>query len=153
VYLARTVGAPDPTTINNASSWEFYGGGQGSAAVWVPDVSAAKPLFVWPGRTGVVTCSYHATLNKYIMVVSTPTDGCSTVGNFGGCCDARSVQRPPSLFSPTNQLGVGRAPSDVGTMGQGSHPASPDMSLDSPPTSHVVTTQSFAMLSHPMPST
>ncbi len=83
VYMARTVTSPDPATINDASSWEFYAGGTGPSATWAPTVADAKPLFVWPGRTGVVTMSYHPTIQKYIMIVSTPTTGCSTVRLFG----------------------------------------------------------------------
>lgn len=79
VYLSRTVGgAPNPATINTRSAWEF----RGQNDQWVAQVSDAQPLFVWPGKTGVVTMTYHPTILKYIMVISTPTSGCSTVGNF-----------------------------------------------------------------------
>jgi hypothetical protein len=81
--MARTVGSLDPATINNASSWEFYAGGSGSNASWTAAIASAKPLFVWPGRTGVVTLSYHSTIQKFIMVVSTPTNGTNTTGFFG----------------------------------------------------------------------
>jgi len=77
VYLARTVGAPDAASVNTAGAWEFWAGG-----AWTASLAAAKPLLVWPGRTGVVTLSWHPTLGKYIMVVSTPSSGCSTVGDF-----------------------------------------------------------------------
>ena len=77
VYLARTVGAPDAATVNSAGAWEFWAGG-----AWTASLAAAKPLLVWPGRTGVVTLSWHPTLGKYVMVVSTPSKGCSTVGDF-----------------------------------------------------------------------
>jgi hypothetical protein len=77
VYLARTTGAPDPDTINTAAAWEFWAGG-----AWAPTLAAARPLFVWPGRTGVVTLSWVPALSKFIMVISTPSFGCSTVGNF-----------------------------------------------------------------------
>ena len=83
--MARTVGSIDPTTVNNATSWEFYSGGNGPSAMWGSSIEDAKPLFVWPGRTGVVTMSYHATIQKYILVVSTPTSGDSTVDAFGAC--------------------------------------------------------------------
>jgi hypothetical protein len=78
VYLARTRSAPvDVTTVNTAAAWEFWSG-----SAWAPALADARPLFVWPNRTGVVTMSWHPALSKYIMVVSTPTTGCSTVGNF-----------------------------------------------------------------------
>jgi len=78
VYMARTAGAPSPATINDAAQWQFWAGGD----VWSSAIADAKPLFVWPGRTGVVTLSWHPALAKYIMVVSTPSAGCSTVGTF-----------------------------------------------------------------------
>jgi hypothetical protein len=79
-YMARTAGAPSPATINDVEQWQFWDG-----ADWAPGaagVAAAKPLFVWPGKTGVVTMSWHNVLQKYIIVISTPSAGCSTVGNF-----------------------------------------------------------------------
>ena len=78
VYLARTTGVPDPATVNTKAAWEFNAGGD----TWVPDVEGARPLFVWPGRTGVVTLTWWPELSKFIMVISTPSSGCSTVGNF-----------------------------------------------------------------------
>jgi hypothetical protein len=83
VYMARTVGgAPNPATVNTAAAWEFYAGGQGAAAVWAPSVAEARPLVLWPTRMGVVTMSYHPTLAKYVLVISTPTVSPSCVGNF-----------------------------------------------------------------------
>lgn len=78
VYLARTVGVPDPATVNTAAAWEFSTGG----GAWSPRLADARPLFVWPTRTGVVTMSWHPALSKFIMVVSTPTVSPSCVGNF-----------------------------------------------------------------------
>jgi hypothetical protein len=77
VYLSRTINKPDAATVNTAEAWEFWSG-----AGWTGSLAAAKPLLVWPGRTGVVTMSWHPALAKYIMVVSTPSSGCSTVGDF-----------------------------------------------------------------------
>lgn len=79
VYLARTIGPPVAETINNASSWEFWGGEPGG---WTPNISSASPLFVWRQKTGVVTASYVPALKKYIVAITTPTNGSSTVGNF-----------------------------------------------------------------------
>ena len=42
VFMARV--APTVATIGDGTQWEFYAGGHGAAAVWVPgDVSKAKP--------------------------------------------------------------------------------------------------------------
>ena len=80
--MARTVAAPSPETINDAASWEFYSGGNGAAATWSGQLSDAKPLVVWMNNTGVVTMSWHPTLSKYILVISTPSVSPSCVGNF-----------------------------------------------------------------------
>jgi len=80
VYMARTTGLPDPQTINDRSTWEFYAGG--SPATWSSSLADAKPLIVWMNNTGVVTLSWHPTLSKYILVVSTPSKDDSCVGDF-----------------------------------------------------------------------
>ena len=82
VYMARTVAAPSPDTINDAASWEFYAGGNGPSATWSPSLAAAKPLVVWMNNTGVVTMSWHPAISKYILVISTPSVSPSCVGNF-----------------------------------------------------------------------
>jgi hypothetical protein len=82
VYMARTVGPPSPATVNTAAAWEFYAGGHGAGAAWSPSLRDAVPLIDWPTRTGVVTMSFHPALQKYILVVSTPTVSPSTVKDF-----------------------------------------------------------------------
>ena len=82
VYLARTTGKPDPDTINDIGSWEFYAGGHGADAVWSSSLAEAKPLFIWMQNTGVTTMSFHPALRKYIVVVSTPSVSPSCVGPF-----------------------------------------------------------------------
>jgi hypothetical protein len=82
VYLARTVGAPDPATVNTPEAWEFYAGGAGAAATWDPAIAHAKPIALWMTRGGVTTMSYHPALAKFIMVISTPTVSPSMVGPF-----------------------------------------------------------------------
>lgn len=82
VYLARTVAPPTPETINDIASWEFYAGGHGEGAAWSGALGDARPLIVWMGNTGVTTMSFHPTLQKYIMVVSTPSVSPSCVGPF-----------------------------------------------------------------------
>ena len=84
VYLARTRAKPDPETINDRTSWEFFGGhGPDGTATWVPEVVMANPLFTWLNRTGVTTMTWIPALRKYLTLVSTPsTDGGSTLGDF-----------------------------------------------------------------------
>jgi hypothetical protein len=101
VYLSRTVSTTiDPATINDAAAWEFYAGG----GAWAPSLADARPLFVWPGRTGVVTLSWHPALGKFVMVVSTPTTGCSTVGDFDTYFLEADGMTGPSRSSPTSRL-------------------------------------------------
>ena len=66
VHLMRTIGAPAPATINDATSWQFYAGGSGENATWTApgDVSAAQPLFTWVNRTGVVTATVSCQFEK-----------------------------------------------------------------------------------------
>jgi hypothetical protein len=80
--MARTTAAPDPATVNTEEAWEFYAGGHGAGAAWSSALGDAQPLALWPTRGGVTTMSYHPTLQKYIMVVSTPTVSPSMVGPF-----------------------------------------------------------------------
>lgn len=106
VYMARTRGPPDAATINDAASWEFYAGGAGPSAVWAPTLAAARPLFVWPRRTGVVTLSYHAALGKYVLVVSTPTIAPSTEGTFDTYyLESDSLTGPWGLIAYTPAFG------------------------------------------------
>jgi len=106
VYLARTVGAPDYNTINDASSWEFYSGGQGPSATFSSSIADAKPLFVWMNSTGVVTMSWHPTLSKYIMVVSTPTTKPYTVYHFDTYfLESDSMTGPWSYISYLSSFG------------------------------------------------
>jgi hypothetical protein len=72
VYLARA--PPAPATLNDARVYEFYAGGHGKGATWSRSLADAAPLVSWGNHTGVVTMSYHPLLEKYIMVVSTPTE-------------------------------------------------------------------------------
>lgn len=108
VHLARTVASPDPTQINNAQFWEFWTGGHGSSATWSApgDVTAAAPLFTWPNRTGVVTCSYNPTLAKYLMVVSTPTNSPYTIYHFDTyLLESDDMTGPYSLVSYMSSFG------------------------------------------------
>jgi hypothetical protein len=104
VYLARV----DPLieTINNGSAYEFYAGGSGGNASWVNGISNAQPLFTWENHTGVVTMSYHPALQKYIMVVGTPTDSPSMVGPFDVYfLESDNITGPWSYISYLSQFG------------------------------------------------
>ena len=46
------------------------------------DVQQAQPLITWENHTGVVTMTYVPLLNKFLMVVSTPTYSPYTVLQF-----------------------------------------------------------------------
>jgi hypothetical protein len=107
VYMARTVAAPDPATINDAASWEFYGGGgAGPAAVWTPNVADAQPLFTWLNHTGVVTMTWVPALQRYLMCVGTPTDSPSMVGPFDFyMLESPTLTGPFSLVSYNAQFG------------------------------------------------
>jgi len=106
VYMARTVAAPDPATINSASSWEFYAGGVGPAAVWTATVGEAQPLFTWNNHTGVVTMTWVPALQRYLMCVGTPTDSPSMVGPFDFyILESPSLTGPFSLVSYQSQFG------------------------------------------------
>eukprot|EP01052_Picozoa_sp_SAG31_P013705 SAG31_NODE_831_length_11669_cov_3.410026_8_plen_380_part_00 len=86
VYMARCL--PTVEAVNDRAQWEFYShsdsdSASSNAAAWTKgDVAAAKPLFVWPNRTGVATMSYLQPLKKWLMVVGTPQHGNSMVGSF-----------------------------------------------------------------------
>jgi len=83
VYLARAI--PDPVTINSLASWEFFAGRStdGQARRVQGNVSAARPLFTWLNRTGVVTMTYLAAVQRYVVCVSTPTvDGGTALADF-----------------------------------------------------------------------
>jgi len=87
VYMARTKEEVSPTVMSSGSSWEFFAGyhSDGETAIWKDAVADAKPLYTWENRTGVVTLTYIPKMDKFIMVVSTPSwsDGIkSTVGPF-----------------------------------------------------------------------
>ena len=104
VYLSRTVvSPPDPLTVNTAAAWEFW---SQTTNEWVSSINDAKPLFVWPNKTGVVTMSYHPTLKKYILVVGTPSTGNSMVKNFDTYfLESDSMTGPFSLISYISAFG------------------------------------------------
>ena len=102
-YLARTV-LPmadlvgNPALLNNASSWEFFGG---AGAPWVPALSAAVPLFVWPSTVGGLTLTYLPSRAKFIIVCNLPSDHIRpTDKSFDTyVLEASSIEGPYALIS------------------------------------------------------
>ena len=56
MFLARVT--PTVAAIDDGAAWEFYAGGHGAAATWVPGVSKAKPLVEWTNHTGDAAVTY-----------------------------------------------------------------------------------------------
>ena len=78
VYLLRVT--PNPATINDPSSYEFYAGKDTAGKpVWTHDFSKVSPLVEWPDNMGQVTCTYVPALKKYLMCV---TEGKNYSGPF-----------------------------------------------------------------------
>jgi hypothetical protein len=78
VYLLRVT--PSPATINDASSYEYYGGNDAAGnPIWTRDFSKIKPVVEWPDHMGQVAATYIPALKKYIMCV---TDGEKYNGPF-----------------------------------------------------------------------
>jgi hypothetical protein len=70
VFMARVT--PTVAAIDDSAKWEFYAGGHGAAAKWVPgDVSKAKPLVDWTNHTGSTAVTYFAGIKKYVMAINT----------------------------------------------------------------------------------
>ncbi|HVZ74097.1 MAG TPA: hypothetical protein VHJ20_17080 [Polyangia bacterium] len=81
VYLARLT--LTPTTANDVTAWEFYGGKDaGGKAIWSHAFADIKPLLEWPNHMGSVSMTYLPALKKYLMAVSRPADGFDTYGGF-----------------------------------------------------------------------
>jgi len=83
VYLLRV--EPSPESMNNPAAWEFYAGrDDGGKAVWTADFGRIRPLLEWNDHMGIVTATYVAPLNKYIMCV---TNGRGPRGDGNGPYD------------------------------------------------------------------
>eukprot|EP00729_Bicosta_minor_P016197 gene16197-20681_t len=70
--------ANNPASLNNPANWEFYCG----KLCWTSNVAKAMPIFSWKGRVGTVTATWHGELQRYLIVVTTPTFMPSTVGPY-----------------------------------------------------------------------
>lgn len=69
VYLLRV--KPSPESINDPMAWEFYAGtDERGNARWTGDFGGIEPLLEWNGHMGIVTATYMAPLQKYIMCVT-----------------------------------------------------------------------------------
>ena len=83
IYLLRV--KPNPETINDSSSWEFYGGRDAvGRPVWTADFEKIRPLLEWNDHMGIVTATYIPPLKKYVMCV---TDGRGPACNGNGPYD------------------------------------------------------------------
>ncbi len=83
IYLLRV--KPDPATINDSASYEFFGGRDGDGQpVWTGDFKKIKPLLEWNDHMGIVTATYIPPFNKYILCV---TDGSGPESNGEGPYD------------------------------------------------------------------
>eukprot|EP00929_Paragymnodinium_shiwhaense_P100045 TRINITY_DN62068_c0_g1_i1.p1 TRINITY_DN62068_c0_g1~~TRINITY_DN62068_c0_g1_i1.p1 ORF type:complete len:496 (-),score=18.09 TRINITY_DN62068_c0_g1_i1:40-1527(-) len=73
VYLARV--RPTIEDVQNASQWQFFAGrAVDGNDLWAKGrVADAKPVVSWANKTGVTTMTYVPAVQRYIMIVSTPT--------------------------------------------------------------------------------
>jgi len=78
IYLIRVT--PSIETMNDAAAYEFFAGHDaGGQAIWSKDRGAMRPLLTWRGQLGCVTITYNAALRTYLMCVSRPTDGFTSI--------------------------------------------------------------------------
>ncbi|MEM1013402.1 MAG: hypothetical protein AAGI46_14420 [Planctomycetota bacterium] len=71
VYMARVT--PSVGNINDASKYEFYSGEDAAGeSIWTTDFEEIEPILYWNNRVGIVTITYNAPLDKYLMCI---TDG------------------------------------------------------------------------------
>ena len=69
IYMARVT--PSVENINDVSKYEFFAGHDSAGKpIWVRDFAKIKPLVQWNDRSGCVTMTYNAALNKYLMFVT-----------------------------------------------------------------------------------
>jgi len=76
IYLIRV--EPTPATINDPSSYEFFGGEDFAGdPVWTRDFAHISPLVRWPEGCGCVAATFNAGLGRYLMFVTNcwPTIG------------------------------------------------------------------------------
>ncbi|CAJ1405166.1 unnamed protein product [Effrenium voratum] len=76
VYMARV--RPEIGRVNDKDAWEFFGDGKWHQG----DVHLAKPIIKWGNRTGVVTMTYIAAVQRYFVCISTPTYSPFTTKQF-----------------------------------------------------------------------
>ena len=102
VYIARVY--PTTLNINNKDQWEFYSGPDSG---WIKgNVSAATPILKWDRNMGVVTMSYHPTIKKYIICISTATYYPSMTSDFTTYfLESSSITGDWSLFQYNKAFG------------------------------------------------
>ena len=66
IYLCRVT--PSPSTINDASQYEFFAGHNGAGQpAWSASLSSAKPILDWNDHCGSTTITWNPGLNKYLL--------------------------------------------------------------------------------------
>jgi hypothetical protein len=103
VARANAVDASAPNSLNDASIWQFFAGGE----KWASDVSHAKPAFTWRGRVGAVTATWHPTLRIYFLCVTAPhTHAWANEGPYDTyILQARTITGPFQLVSYMPKFG------------------------------------------------
>ncbi|MBV9357384.1 MAG: hypothetical protein JO023_17875 [Chloroflexi bacterium] len=81
IYLLRVT--PSIETINDPSAYEFFAGVDAHGQPrWAADQHDLQPLLRWDRHLGCVTATYDAPLDRYLMCVSRPADGHSSLGLY-----------------------------------------------------------------------
>ena len=102
VYMARV--KPSPETMNNFSSYEFYGGvDKNGATIWSNNFSAIKPVMQWNNHMGCTNITYNKPLKKYMMCV---TDGWPGIENMNSyILESEKITGPYKLVTYMKDFG------------------------------------------------
>jgi hypothetical protein len=97
VYLLRVT--PSVSTINDPMAYEYFAGRDAEGRpLWSHDFAAIQPLLTWHRQLGCVTVTYNAPLDRYLMCVSRPADGFSSLGAYDTIIlESSSITGPWSL--------------------------------------------------------
>jgi hypothetical protein len=94
VYLLRVT--PSVSTINDPAAYEFFAGRDADGRPrWSHDFAAMQPLLIWHRQLGSVTVTYNAPLECYLMCVSRPADGYSSLGTYD-----TMILESPAIIGP-----------------------------------------------------
>jgi hypothetical protein len=81
IYLLRI--KPSAESINDPSSYEFYGGRDGSGKpLWTSNFEKIKPLLEWNNNMGCVTATYDPPLGRYLMCITDGGNTCSKMHTY-----------------------------------------------------------------------